>query len=541
MRGWWIAAVASLVLAAPAAADAPAYLPVQGVLADAEGLPVTGDVVFRFALYESDLGGSELWTELQTVHVEQGLFTVYLGDDRPLDLALFRDHDGLWLGVTIGGDPEMGRLQIATTGYAAFAQYAGDAASLGGVPASNYRTTSTPVGWSDLTGVPPDLADGDSDTTYSAGAGLTLTGTTFAVDRTTVEGWARGVCYDTAAELRRDLDTVYAPVAHSHAWSSITGIPAGFADGIDDVGAAYVAGAGISIVGNTIAVNFGGGGTAATAARSDHNHDATYVNEGQPDSITSAMVASDALTNADLAPGACGSSEVFNTSATNAVLHYGATGLLGGANTWAPNSGGNGVWIEGSDGEGGGFFANGNMAAIWSPTDATVNLTNGTSVGSTLLALYDEDDLPGTAPFNTASFVFSEFDTRRIAVNNGAYLSNGGIWTNASARDLKENIRPVDVEEVLDRLARLPIARWSYKSERQLGNFEHMGPMADDFHAAFGLGYDARSIPTVDVDGVALAAIQALYRRNQELERRAADLEARVDRLQRLVESLAAR
>ncbi|MBN1770595.1 MAG: hypothetical protein JXB32_04980 [Deltaproteobacteria bacterium] len=235
MRGILLVAAACLLVALPAAADAPAYLPVQGVLADDEGAPVDGEVSIRFALYTAELGGTELWFETQTVLVEDGLFTAYLGDETALGLELFRDHGVVWLGVKVDTDPEMNRFQVATTGFAAFAQYAGDAASLGGTPASEYRTTSSTVDWTELAGVPAELADGlDADTTYSAGAGLTLTGTEFAADQAAVEGWARGACYDTVAELRAELDTVYADAAHVHGWSTLTGVPAGFADGVDD-------------------------------------------------------------------------------------------------------------------------------------------------------------------------------------------------------------------------------------------------------------------------------------------------------------------
>ncbi|NMC71008.1 MAG: hypothetical protein GYA57_13220, partial [Myxococcales bacterium] len=69
-----------LIAAAPARADAPAYLPVQGVLVNlADGTPVEGDLMMRFALYTSEIGGTELWNETQWVLVEEGLFTVYLG------------------------------------------------------------------------------------------------------------------------------------------------------------------------------------------------------------------------------------------------------------------------------------------------------------------------------------------------------------------------------------------------------------------------------------------------------------------------------
>ena len=54
--------------------------------------------------------------------------------------------------------------------------------------------------------------------------------------------------------------------------------------------------------------------------------------------------------------------------------------------------------------------------------------------------------------------------------------------------------------DLLSRVARLPISKWSYKVED--GSVRHIGPMAQDFAAAFGLGSDDRSIGTVDADGV---------------------------------------
>jgi hypothetical protein len=100
-----------------------------------------------------------------------------------------------------------------------------------------------------------------------------------------------------------------------------------------------------------------------------------------------------------------------------------------------------------------------------------------------------------------------------INTSTGAYLSSGGSWVNSSDRKLKENFKPVNGREALDKVVALPIMRWNYKAEGQ--SVQHIGPVAQDFQAAFQLSHDDKHIATVDEGGVALAAIQGL---NQELE-----------------------
>jgi hypothetical protein len=117
-----------------------------------------------------------------------------------------------------------------------------------------------------------------------------------------------------------------------------------------------------------------------------------------------------------------------------------------------------------------------------------------------------------------------------INTSTGAHLTIGGIWTNNSDRDSKENFHEIDEREILSRVAALPITRWSYKAEGC--DIEHLGPMAQDFSAAFGLGSDDRSISTLDSSGVALAAIQALYEIVQEKDLRIQALEERLSALE---------
>lgn len=109
------------------------------------------------------------------------------------------------------------------------------------------------------------------------------------------------------------------------------------------------------------------------------------------------------------------------------------------------------------------------------------------------------------------------------AGGGGAFLApGGGSWMAMSDRNAKENFKPVDSRAVLDKVAALPLSTWNYKS--QTNGVRHIGPMAQDFKAAFEVGETDTGITTIDADGVALAAIQGLNQKlQQELSRRDAE------------------
>lgn len=114
---------------------------------------------------------------------------------------------------------------------------------------------------------------------------------------------------------------------------------------------------------------------------------------------------------------------------------------------------------------------------------------------------------------------------------NGAYLSAGGAWTNRSSRLVKHAFDAINPTEVLGKVLALPLSSWEYNGSSE---GRHLGPVAEDFHAAFGLGHDDKSIASVDADGVALAAIQGL---NAKLETENRELRARLDAIEaRLVD-----
>lgn len=102
--------------------------------------------------------------------------------------------------------------------------------------------------------------------------------------------------------------------------------------------------------------------------------------------------------------------------------------------------------------------------------------------------------------------------------------AGGGSWSSISDRNRKELFTAVDGEEVLSRLRSVPVTTWNYKTQER--DIRHMGPMAQDFHAAFGLGESELLINTVDIDGVNMAAAQALERRTAAQQQRIEALEA---------------
>ena len=169
--------------------------------------------------------------------------------------------------------------------------------------------------------------------------------------------------------------------------------------------------------------------------------------------------------------------------------------------------------------------ANHTGALVWADaTDADLASTNANSI--TLRAA------GGSRIFSTAD------------ASAGVFLAPGsGAWTAMSDRNGKENVASVDARGVLERVVALPVTTWNYKS--QDAAVRHIGPMAQDFKAAFHLGECDTGITSIDADGVALAAIQGL---NQKLEAMRAELEhretenaelrARVDRLERALIAL---
>lgn len=151
------------------------------------------------------------------------------------------------------------------------------------------------------------------------------------------------------------------------------------------------------------------------------------------------------------------------------------------------------------------------------PTAATATWAN---LGTVTTIDIDGGSIDGTAiganAASTGKFTGLQADNIGIGIAPtanpielaGGAFSDGATWSNASDYNLKANFASLNVDEILGKIASLPITEWNYKSDDV--SVRHIGPMAQDFYAAFNLGGSDTSISTIDPSGVALVGIQAL-------------------------------
>jgi len=200
----------------------------QGRLTDTGGVPLSGDYDFQFQLYDALSGDTPVGSAVAVgdKEVTDGYFTAQL------DFGNVFDGTALWLEVKVRPGAETGAYTALNPRQA--------------LTAAPYARYAAVAPWSGLNGVPAGLDDGDDDTTYSAGTGLTLVGATFSVD------FAGSGSANTAARSDHNHDGVYAPATHDHWGEAWSGTGAGLTlfggdTGLDASGSAY----GVRAGGNT--------------------------------------------------------------------------------------------------------------------------------------------------------------------------------------------------------------------------------------------------------------------------------------------------
>lgn len=145
--------------------------------------------------------------------------------------------------------------------------------------------------------------------------------------------------------------------------------------------------------------------------------------------------------------------------------------------------------------------------------DMTVTAAgSGDGPGFLSLGLSDGSSPPLEISPNGFVAMYNSYPNYLLNVEN--CYCNGNTWVNNSDRAMKENFSAIKSSNVLAKVTALPITTWNYKTQTA----RHLGPMAQDFYAAFGLGQDGKHIATIDEEGVALAAIQGLNQKMNALK-----------------------
>ncbi len=178
----------------------PQEISLQGYLAGSGGMElVDGSYQATFRLYDQPTGGTALWSETQTLNLVGGLYDVRLGEMVALSASLF-GGEPRYLGITIAPDSSemLPRLPITSS---AFAFRAADSELLEGYDASEFSPVVHSHSWFSISSRPAGLDDGDQ-------VGITT----------------------------ESDPTVPAAIKDGISWSELSGVPGGFADGVDDSG-----------------------------------------------------------------------------------------------------------------------------------------------------------------------------------------------------------------------------------------------------------------------------------------------------------------
>jgi len=489
-------------------------------LTDESG-PLDTTIDMTFTIYDQSTGGAVFWTETQdTVIVISGLFYVVLGSVNSIPDTVFADT-ARWLGIKVGDDSEIHPRTILVSVAYAFRVATVDRAS-GGVILGDVDIQSD-LTVSGKATIGPDHSNTGS---YAFVAG----------ENNTVDNWGStvgGGSDNVASEMYSAVSGGANNQANGE-YSSVGG------------GAVNIAGGQYSTVGggesNTASGDYaaiGGGGPNGEYGYEANTADGPYsvigggsqnltsdewaTIGGGADNTASGMLATVSGGEGNAAGGnyAWVGGGYWNTaSGSSAAVGGGNNNTASGERATVPGGYRSAARGDYSLAAGNRAKANHDGSVVIAANSSTSYSDSVRSGGPEQMVLRADGGIYIT---NTAEE--APYDTNLITTRGGAYLSGDGTnWTNASDKSQKENFFPVSGEQILEKVAALPITRWNYKSDDD--HITHIGPNAQDFYAIFGVGKDDKSISTIDPAGIALAAIQELYITQQELRQKTEKIDA---------------
>jgi len=537
---------ASTILAASAFAAVPQQINYQGYLTDTGGNAMDTTVAMTFKLYTDSTAGTQLWTETRpSVSVAGGLFNVRLGQLTALGDAVFNNAQ-VWLGITVGGNSEMTpRSRIVSVGYS-YRVGTVDGASGGTVSSDlivegrgNFGSGNVNTGASAFVAGQNDTASGDYSSVgggYSncATAGYSVVGggqyNTASGDYSTVGGGgynaADGNLSTVGGGQFNDASGDYATVCGGNgniASTLSSTVGGGYSN--EASGNYSTVGGGTSNLANYLGTTIGGGndnfatGEYTTVSGGYHNTtNSSYVTIGGGRDNSATLSYATVGGGRDNSAG--GSYSTVGGGCDNTASASSATVSGGQENTasdiFATVPGG-----DKNNAAGAYSFAAGHRAKANHP-------------GSFVWADSWDADFTSSAAnqFNIRAIGGVRIYTNSNLTSGVTLAAGGNAWVAVSDSTKKRNIRLVDTREILKKVDELPIKQWSYKSQDP--SIEHVGPMAQDFWKLFHLGEDSLGISTIDPDGIALAAIQELKVRTDEIEA----LKTEINQLKALMQNL---
>ncbi len=382
------------------------------------------------------------------------------------------------------------------------------------------------LAWSD------DLTGGSGGAAYSAGTGLALTGTTFSLadsgvtlDKLSATGGADGKVLKISGGKLAWLDDIVGSPGSTYSADDSSLVLTGTKFSVKDGGitsskiafplsamGAFGASSGITVQNSST-----GGSTGAL-----HGIGGEGVSAGSEAPIG-------VLGESKTGSGVFGASQTGDgvSGRGSSAGSIGVSGFnIGGEGVLGQSSSSTGV--HGTSDSGFGVFgqSGSNFALL------------GINNSSTASALKIQNQASKGGLIDAVGRVGNNIQTVFTVNQDGTVITEGDVFARGvkltSDRNAKTNFRSVDARAVLERIAALPVTRWNYKSDAS--SEQHIGPMAQDFHAAFGLsGSDDKHISAVDAQGVALTAIKGL---NAKLETEKASLRVTLAALEARMEVL---
>ncbi len=517
----------------------------QGNLTDNLGNPITDktDIVFR--LYPQDTAGSTLYTgkcvgENALTPDVKGVFSATVGSDcgmQKIPTTVFTDNPNLYLGITVGSDPEMRpRQKIANTGTAVSAE------SLQGLPVGTDINT---IPYIDPDGILKIAAV--SPTIQSTSGAFTIQGTTLTL--ATNPGKAGDIIISpsqgnvlfssgnvsigeslnplfklqVAGDIGPSTDSIFSIGSPLRQWANVYGEKlyqnnyevcdtSGNCNGTNSW----------KTFGQNVFLSSGGSNLGVGSSAPIHKLDVTGSVVGK------ALAALWEQGDQDIL--------VASRSATTPTTVF---RLTNSGNIITAN---NSRWMPLSDSTSGlNIATSGDIPFV---TFDTLNQrlglgtttpvgklnVSGADTGKALVILNqtgDQDILSASAS-GTTKFVITNdgslavgqdslASNRQIDTSSGAYLTSSGVWTDASSRAWKTNFTQLDYSQILDRVKSLPITQWTYKTDPM--TIKHIGPVAEDFFTIFGLGNDNQHVAALDTAGIALASVKGLAEENDQIKK----------------------